>query len=154
MDRIERPPLVLVLVLNPEEGQGWREGGQGIGGVHKAARSYPVCARSYSGMWFEILLIISIHVSKIDIIFIFCDIIHYICQIQTLFLCIRHYLSKLVWNWDNIWTKWVNWLKIGLNWFNWSKMGKICSFVANHIMSQVRALLDIIYWKQTLVFQF
>ena len=44
MNRIERPPLVLV--NNPEEIQGCWEEGQGSGGGHTAAGSYPICARS------------------------------------------------------------------------------------------------------------
>jgi len=57
------------------------------------------------GMWFESLFMIFINVFKIDIIYIilnFRDIIHYFCQIQTLFIFIRHHLSQLVQNWDRM----------------------------------------------------
>ena len=58
-----------------------------------------------TGVWFETLFIIFINVFEIDIIyiiFIFWDIIHYFCQIQTLFILVRHYLSKFVQNWDKM----------------------------------------------------
>ena len=54
----------------------------------------------FPGVWFETLFIIFINVSRIDIIcviFNFWDIIHYFCQIYTLFKWIRCYSSKLIW---------------------------------------------------------
>ena len=70
-----------------------------------------------------------------------------------IFVKFRHYLYQvdiICLNWFKIGTKWVNWSKIGWNVKKWVKIGQIPSFVANHVMSRLRAFLDIILWKYTL----
>ena len=122
---------------------------------------------SKTGMWFETLFIIFINVFKVDIIYIifnFWDIIHYFCQVQTLFKWIRHYLSKLIW----ICAETASFSpEITLSILGSSRtqpglqsapsriqMGQICPFVANQDMLRLCAFLDIIYEKYTLFFKF
>ena len=65
-----------------------------------------------------------------------------------IFVKFRHYLYQLdiiCLNLFKIGTKWVNWLKIVSNGQKWVEMGPIRSFVAKHVMPQLRAFLDIIF---------